>query len=469
MHYSIVKKSDLDKIVSRLDAEYYQPFFLTLEKKIKEQKTKTIRKDDGIFDCSAFYPSIVGAYNFSGKGIPFLRVNEIKNGLLSITKDTAFLPKEILKANPSTIAKCCPGDIIIAKGGNSLAKVALLTGNYPYYAVSRDVIILKTENLKEFNKFFIWIFLYSQIGQNLLLRTASQTGQPHLTLEALYQLDLPLYSNIFQNKFEKLYIASENLKYRADSIYKEAQDELLQYLKLDEWNSNHKLTFIKNLSDTISSSRIDAEYYQPKYDEFLKILSNHSEGCINLGEIIKDSNFKPQEDKKYIYIELSNIAENGEIIDYTHDEGRNLPSRARRKVDKGDLIVSTIEGSLSCIALIEDYFDNALCSNGFFVIKSNEINSETLLILLRSIVGQIQLKKGSSGTALTSINESEYSKIVLPKINPEMQSTLKGKINECISLRNQSKNLLQNAKSALEKAVYENEMSALNWMSKKFN
>ena len=50
-----------------------------------------------------------------------------------------------------------------------------------------------------------------------------------------------------------------------------------------------------------------------------------------------------------------------------------------------------------------------------------------------------------------------------------MQSTLKGKINECISLRNQSKNLLQNAKSALEKAVYENEMSALNWMSKKFN
>ena len=89
--------------------------------------------------------------------------------------------------------------------------------------------------------------------------------------------------------------------------------------------------------------------------------------------------------------------------------------------------------------------------------------------MLRSIVGQIQLKKGSSGTALTSINESEYSKIVLPKINPEMQSILKTKINECISIRNQSKKLLQNAKAALEKAVYENEMSALNWMSKKFN
>ena len=59
------KKSDLDKMVSRLDAEYYQHF--NFRKKIKEQKTKTIREDDGIFDCSAFYPSIVGAYNFSGK------------------------------------------------------------------------------------------------------------------------------------------------------------------------------------------------------------------------------------------------------------------------------------------------------------------------------------------------------------------------------------------------------------------
>ena len=96
MQFSIIQASKLDGIVFRLDAEYYHPSHISLEKKINKLSRISIRDANGVFDCSAFYPSIVPYYNFEGVGVPFLRVNEIQNGLLHLTDDTAFLPKQIL-------------------------------------------------------------------------------------------------------------------------------------------------------------------------------------------------------------------------------------------------------------------------------------------------------------------------------------------------------------------------------------
>ena len=61
-----------------------------------------------------------------------------------------------------------------------------------------------------------------------------------------------------------------------------------------------------------------------------------------------------------------------------------MPTRARRKVETNDIIVSSIEGSLQSCALIPEKYNNSLCSTGFYVINSDEINSETLLVLFKS-------------------------------------------------------------------------------------
>ena len=65
------------------------------------------------------------------------------------------------------------------------------------------------------------------------------------------------------------------------------------------------------------------------------------------------------------------------------EQGQDLPSRARRKVATGDAIVSSIEGSLDSIALIDEEYDQALCSTGFYVVNSQAFNSETLLVAIK--------------------------------------------------------------------------------------
>ena len=117
--------------------------------------------------------------------------------------------------------------------------------------------------------------------------------------------------------------------------------------------------------------RTDADFFHTKYEIIARCVQSYSEGSDALGNLVKMNNSKyaPKKKKTYQYIELANV-NSGEITGCTKDEGQNLPTRARRKVSAGDVIVSSIEGSLDSIALVGSEYDNALCSTGFHVVKS---------------------------------------------------------------------------------------------------
>ena len=88
----------------------------------------------------------------------------------------------------------------------------------------------------------------------------------------------------------------------------------------------------KRFSDFVDNGRLDAEYYQPKYDEIIRTISQYPYGHDKIGNlyILRDKNFLPDNNTRYKYIELSDIGVNGEISGSTYEYGSNLPSRARR-------------------------------------------------------------------------------------------------------------------------------------------
>ncbi|HOL30229.1 MAG TPA: hypothetical protein PLH58_08290 [Paludibacteraceae bacterium] len=116
--------------------------------------------------------------------------------------------------------------------------------------------------------------------------------------------------------------------------------------------------------------------------------------------------------------------------------------------------------------MITEDWKNALCSTGFFVVNSDKINSETLLVLLKTKVGQLQLKKGCKGTILTAIGKEELSKIVLPKIDLKTQDEIKQKITEMYETKKLSKTLLEIAKRGVEMAIEKDEQEAEKWIER---
>jgi len=223
----------------------------------------------------------------------------------------------------------------------------------------------------------------------------------------------------------------------------------------------------KRFSDFVNSGRLDAEYYQPKYDEIVDKISQYPCGQNTIGKlfILRDRNFLPDNDIQYKYIELSNIGANGEISGYTYEFGSNLPSRARRIVHTGDIIISSIEGSLQSCAIVTDEYDGALCSTGFYVLTPRIINSETSLVLFKSAAVQSLLKRACTGTILTAVNKDEFVNINLPIINRDIQNKIADIIQQSTAFRSESHRLLDLAKTAVETALEKGENLAMKLLN----
>ena len=314
---------------------------------------------------------------------------------------------------------------------------------------------------------YLTAFLNTKYGITDIKRRARHSiNQSNVNLEEVKRIEIPLLCNQLQNGITLLFNKAFDSIQASEVVYHQAQTLLLAELGLTNWQPKHQLTFVKNFSDTERAGRIDADYFQPKYSDIVNAIREYPGGWNTLGKLarLKDSNFNPDAETKYKYIELANIGSGGEIVGCMVEQGEDLPTRARRKVTAGDVIVSSIEGSLESIALITAEYDDALCSTGFHVVQSDMLNSETLLVFLKSSIGQLQLKKGCSGTILTAINKKEFSKIAVPKIKAEKQAEIKQKVIESSNLRKRAKDLLEHAKRAVEIAIEQDEQRAIDWL-----
>lgn len=161
---------------------------------------------------------------------------------------------------------------------------------------------------------------------------------------------------------------------------------------------------------------------------------------------------------------MANVDNAGGISNVDVLFGAMLPSRARRLVKAGQVIVSSVEGSLSSCALITPEYDNSICSTGFYVVSSDKYNSETLLLLFKSEAVQAMLKKRCSGTILTAISKDEFEKMPLPEVEAFVQKDIAAIIRESFSLRDESKKLLDLAVKTVEMAIEADEETALLWL-----
>lgn len=307
---------------------------------------------------------------------------------------------------------------------------------------------------------YLTAFLNTRIGVKAIKARARQSvNQTNVNPEEVKEIEIPLLSMKFQKAIEELFITANRKRVEARILYDQAVGALHNYLGL-KTEPSYKPYSEKMLSTSfIKSGRLDAEYYDPKYEHIEAQIAGHN--TVLNSCVLYDGNFLPVDDLKYQYIELANVDTTGGISNVELTVGCALPSRARRLVKAGQVIVSSIEGSLSSCALITSEYDNALCSTGFYVVSSEKYNSETLLLLFKSEVVQTMLKKRCSGTILTAISKEEFEKMPLPEVDQSVQKDVASMIQESFALRDESKRLLNLAIRTVETAIETDEESAL--------
>lgn len=404
------------------------------------------------------------ALNEHGKGFSVLRLNEFENMFIKSPEKCC----DLINEKTYRELKLSKGDVLICRtnGNPDLVGKAAVVMEDTDCAFASYVFKVRTNS--RISPQVLAVYLNSKYGRSEIKRHQMISIQTNFSPERFKKCHVPYLSPEFQKEINDLVDKAYVSVKRAKELYFESEKILSLELKLDGFASSNKKISVRTMVDSFQvSNRIDAEYYQEIYDDYAALISDYHYGTKSISKTlqINDKNYVPKDKAMYRYIELANVGAFGEINGCIEDIGLNLPSRARRLIKKGDVIVSSIEGSLQSCALITDEYDNTICSTGFHVIKSKDINSETLLVMFKSKAIQSLLKKGCSGTILTAISKAELEKIELPIINDKIQKKISSLIKESFMLRNESRSLLTKAKQAVEIAISEGEKKAMKFLN----
>ncbi|MFN8407051.1 MAG: hypothetical protein U0X71_06175 [Sphingobacteriaceae bacterium] len=461
LEVSEIKLSELvlENRTTRIDSEFFKKEYLQNISTLINYRSGNEKLEKYINHISGGATPL-GAQYFN-KGIPFLRVQNIMQNYFNLN-EVVFInntqDKEIKRS------RLKEKDVLLTITGVSFGKSAVVPKELENANINQHLVKITLH--KNLNPYFLSTFLNSKFGKLQSDKNIVGVTRPALDYEVIKNFIIPNLDVDFQleieNTIRQAYAVEQNAKF----LYTEAENILLKELGLNNWQPTIKNNNTKTLKESfLSSGRIDAEYYQPKYDEIEEKIINYKGGFDQVKNIcnLKTQNFQPQDDVIYNYIELANIGSNGVIKDVTLNEGKDLPSRARRIVKTNDVIVSSVEGSLASCAIIPKEFNNAICSTGFYVINSKNINSETLLLLFKTAVIHL-MEKGCSGTILTAINNEEFFKIPLPTIDENIQKTISDKIQQSFALQSKSQQLLEAAKKAVEMAIEQNEEMAMDYL-----
>lgn len=447
----------------RLDADYYKKEYINLYNLIDDGEHLANIASMSDLSSNASFATVSGiVHDNNPKVIPFIRSGNVGNTFINLN-GLEYISKEAHEQLNKSITKLY--DVMMARKGK-IGGASIIMESEVNFNCNENVIKLTLNDKKSINPFYFTVFFNSKFGIKQVERLSTGNVQPWVPISQLRKLYFKNASIPIQNSIEKVILNSYDYLSNSQYLYTEAENILLEELGLNNWQPTIKNNNTKTLKESfLSSGRIDAEYYQPKYDEIEEKIINYKGGFDQVKNIcnLKTQNFQPQDDVIYNYIELANIGSNGVIKDVTLNEGKDLPSRARRIVKTNDVIVSSVEGSLASCAIIPKEFNNAICSTGFYVINSKNINSETLLLLFKTAVIHL-MEKGCSGTILTAINNEEFFKIPLPTIDENIQKTISDKIQQSFALQSKSKQLLEAAKKAVEMAIEQNEEMAMDYL-----
>lgn len=177
------------------------------------------------------------------------------------------------------------------------------------------------------------------------------------------------------------------------------------------------MKFIKvKCKELIKEQRWDIDYHLPPVEikKYNPNILNPMKKCADIITEKRNPALKP--DEIFTYIDISSIDVTTGIITNPQELlGEEAPSRARKVVKAGDIIISTCRPTRGAIAIIPPEFDNQICSTGFSVIRAKEgINNQYLHFILRSDLVKEQFRKFSTGSSYPAILDSDVEKTIIP-------------------------------------------------------
>ena len=434
----------------RIDSNFFIKKSLSVDNKIKSMNHFYISEENIV---SGPFGSSLKSDAYLNAGVPFIRIENIKNGF-SISTDNLIYISEFDNSRLKS-SQLFEDDLILSKVGNTIGYYARVDSNIKNCNISENNIGIKLNSYNRDVKHYIMTFLNSKYGNILTLRRISGNAQPKLNVFDISEIPIPQFNEEFYKKISDKIIKADELKQHSKSLYSQAEDLLLGELGLKDWRPKNTLHTTKKFSDFAQSGRLDAEYYQPKYDEIEKAIKSYKGGYDIVSNLFNQNldvcDYKKTE---YNYIEIGDVNVGDGSVSFNKVETSELPDNAKRVLNKNDILISKVRPYRGAVAIIDFEQEDLIGSGAFTVLQEkSSYKKETLQILFRTAVYKDWLLKWNVGSSYPVIKDEDILNLPIPILPEQIQTKIASLIQQSFECKAQSKQLLEDAKRMVEEEI----------------
>jgi type I restriction enzyme S subunit len=189
------------------------------------------------------------------------------------------------------------------------------------------------------------------------------------------------------------------------------------------------------------------------------------------GLVLKTKTSSPKAEylnNEFTYIDISSV--NKDIFQIESPKvllGIDAPSRARKVVEKGDVVFATTRPNLKNIAIVSEDYTNPIASTGFCLLRTKKelLNNEYLFYFLISEKVQEYIQPFIKGAQYPAISDKDLLSIEIPFLSIKKQEESVNRIksifdvsNNLVATQTQKLNHLKALKSSLLDQAFKGEL-----------
>lgn len=464
----------IDNEKYRLDSDFFKKIYLSSYDIMKNTNHTIVEKEIEVltdFHANGSYENIACNfkllddvdYAYMVRTVDLERKEYISD-VKYVTKTTYdFLAK----------SKVYGGEILINKIGTP-GKTYLMPNLNKPVSLGMNLFMLRCKDNGKILPQTMYLFFNSKIGKNIIERKINGTVPLSIDKVAIKSLYLPCLSKGLQDNLVDIVSVTEKLECQAKSIYSEAEQILLKALNMDNFVPSQQNTTIKSLSQFMHAGRLDAEYFQPQYDELLEILKSQM-GSAKLDKITT----------LYSIVNIFKSVEPGSAeycssgipfvrVSDVSKYGISSPSIYLDKMSWGnfgihpkkDTILFSKDGSVG-IAYKVDKNIECITSSALLhlTVRDTNVLPDYLTLVLNSLIVKMQSERDVGGSVIQHWRIDDIKKVVIPILTMDIQKEIADKVRKSFKLREKSNELLEAAKRAVEIAIEEDEETAMQYLT----
>ena len=312
---------------------------------------------------------------------------------------------------------------------------------------------------------FLFVFCKTKYFITKLVRENTATMYPAVSDYDVLNVSVPVFTEKFQQKITQEIKTALQYIEESHSLYAAAEETLLSALGMTDFVPSEKNVSVKLLSESFgATARLDAEYYQRKYEYLFRRLSKLP--CKKLGSLVSimksiEPGSECYGDEGISFVRVSDMTKFG-----IQQPATKVPAdigQPHLYPKRGTVLLSK-DGSVGIAYKVENDMTCVTSGALLHLTVKRDVLPDYLALILNSLIVQLQAERDAGGSVIQHWKPSEIADVIIPVLDAAAQQRITADVQRSFALRRKSEQLLGSAKRAVEIAVEDGEESAITWL-----